>query len=100
MSETATRILLGFVIAGAIVLVTGVILLIWLLATGTQGDSARSTDRPAALHLEMGQRIVTMARGPDDLALLLEQADGSQILRLIDPTHGTTLHELPVVETP
>ncbi|WP_027136243.1 hypothetical protein [Geminicoccus roseus] len=109
MGETATRILLGFVIAGAVVLVAGIVVLIWLLASGTPRDdgarpgaaqvgSAPSTDRGAALHLAPGERIMSMARGPDDLVFLLEAADGSQILRLVDPASGDTLRELPVVE--
>lgn len=100
MGETATRILLGFVIAGAVVLVAGIVVLIWLLSTGWQGGGARSTDQPASLQLERGARIVSMARGPEDLVLLLEQADGSQVLRIIDPVSGAELRDLPVVPAP
>ena len=100
MSETATRILLAFVIVGGIVLVAGTIVLIWLLTTGTQGGSARGMDRPAALQLDAGERIVSMARGPDDLVLLLERSDRRQVLRTIDPASGALLHELPVVQAP
>lgn len=97
MGETATRILLGFVIVGAIVLVAGVVALGWLLATGDHRGSARSTDRPVTLPLQAGSRIVSVARGPDDVALLVEAADGRQVLRLVDPATGATLQELPVV---
>jgi hypothetical protein len=97
MGETATRILLGFVIVTGVVIVVGVVALGWLIATGAHRGSARSTDRPATLPLQAGSRIVSMARGPDDLALLVEAADGRQILRLVDPATGATLQELPVV---
>ena len=100
MGETATRILLGFVIAGAVVLAAGVVTLIWLLATGMQGQGNPAAGGPATLALADGERILDMARGPDDLVLLLRRADGSQVLRTIDPRDGRTLHELPVVSAP
>ena len=96
MGETATRILLGVVIAGAAVLVVGLILLIWLLANGVQGRQVQS-DRPTPiLSLSQGERIVTMARGPDDLVLLIENASGRQALRRIDLNSGAMLGEIVV----
>ncbi|WP_159716384.1 hypothetical protein [Geminicoccus flavidas] len=100
MGETATRILLGFVIAGAVVLVAGVVLLIWLLATGAQGRRAPATDEPPVVRLAPGQRILSLSRGPDDLAILLEDEAGRQVLRLLDPDSGATLHDLPVTTAP
>ena len=51
MSETATRILLGFVIAGAFLLVAGVVVLIWMLTTGAQGRGSGQVGNDAVLHL-------------------------------------------------
>jgi hypothetical protein len=100
MGETATRILLGFVIAGAVVLVAGIVLLIWLLATGAQDRRQPATDEPPVVRLAPGQRILDLSRGPDDLMLLLEDQEGRQVLRLLDPDSGAVLHDLPVTTAP
>ena len=100
MSETATRILLGFVIAGAVLLAAGVVILIWMLITGAQPRNGSKVDPAATLHLARGERIVQIARGKDDLVLLLEDADHRQVLRLIDPFSGRTMGELPVTTAP
>ena len=100
MGETATRILLGFVIAGAVLLTVGLIVLIWLLASGVQGGRTDSVSVPPVLSLSEGERIVTIARGPDDIVLLVQQPDGRQLLRRIDPDRGDVLGELPVVTAP
>ena len=96
MGETATRILLGFVIAGALVLAAGVVILIWLLTTGVQGDKAQTTGGTAIMRLGDGERITAVARGADDIVLLLEHADGRQEVRTIDPATGTMLFGLKV----
>ena len=99
MGETATRILLGFVIAGAIVLAAGVITLIWLLATRPQGGGTTPA-APPSLALAAGERILSLARGPDDILLLIQRTDGGQALRLVDPKTGAMVRDIPVTVAP
>lgn len=95
MDNIAT-VLKGFVIAGAIALVAGAVLLVVLIALRASDDPDTPQANPLLLQVPAGGRIEQVVPNGKHLILLGVDGAGQQFLAVVDPLTGERISLLQI----